>query len=177
MKWAATFISLSVLVLIKWNSDGICEVATELAEPYQPMINDSFASSKTSQVAVTTERESTRSVSRFLWRPQSPLISRRLRHTIPKSARRSRRRHGGSELTVHACGAALHSRVNEVCASFERAIGARDASRHRRAIPERSSHSIRLDQRSLTGILLTYSLGAAIVLVSYSSIRCLTELC
>ena len=157
MKWAATCISLSVLMLIQWNSeisDGICEVATELAEPNQPVITNLSASSKTSHVAVTTERESTRSASRFRWRQQSPLISQRQRHSIPKSGQRSRKRPGGSELTIHACGAALHSRVNEVCELFERAIGARDASRHRRAIPERSSHSIRLDQRSLTGILL-----------------------
>ena len=154
MKWASISISLSVLLLIQWNNNGICEVATELAEANHPVVNDSSVSSKTSYIAVTTERRSTRLASQFRWRPQPPAISRRQRHTTPSSGHRSQRRPGGRDQKIHACGAALHRRVNEVCESFERAIGARDASRHRRAIHERSSHSNRFAQRILTGILL-----------------------
>ena len=145
MKWAATFTIMSVIFIIQLIRDLNCKVSTELdiANQLVTVATDLSSISEAHKVTVAktiaAERESARSMPHLRCRRQAPPAFRRT-HMSPKSSHTSKRP-GKGELTIHACGAALHKRVIEVCASFERAIGLGDARRRRREIGERSGSS------------------------------------
>ena len=146
MKWAAKFSIMSFIFIIQFIKNLNCEVSTELDNADQQMTvatNLSFTSKE--HKVIVAEGESIRSIPLLRSRRHMQPACRRARMS-PKSSYSSKRRPQRRELTIHACGAALHRRVTEVCASYERVIGLSDARRRRREIGDRigSPNSVRL---------------------------------